>query len=81
MTLRDVLHTFATTVRKHMSCSKCFTSNSSIHFFLHFFNMYAKRKGLIDARIIFDGLPEKNVVTWTARISGYAHEEHGPGCP
>lgn len=40
-------------------------------------DMYAKCGSLEDARRVFDKLPIKNVVTWTAMISGYA--QHGQG--
>ncbi|KAK9271451.1 hypothetical protein L1049_027042 [Liquidambar formosana] len=33
--------------------------------------MYAKCYGIVDAREVFDHLPEKNVVTWNAMIGGY----------
>ncbi|KAG0503641.1 hypothetical protein HPP92_003713 [Vanilla planifolia] len=34
---------------------------------------HAKVGNLRSARFIFDGMPEKNVVSWTALISGYSH--------
>ncbi|CAA0812741.1 Putative pentatricopeptide repeat-containing protein [Striga hermonthica] len=42
-------------------------------------DMYAKCGSLVDARKLFDQMPEKNVVTWSGMISGYTqmgeHEE------
>lgn len=40
-------------------------------------DMYAKCRSIDDARAVFDRLPRKNVVTWTAMIDGYA--QHGLG--
>lgn len=36
--------------------------------------MYAKCGDISKARVIFDRLPEKNVVTWTLLIAGYAQQ-------
>ncbi|XP_051148974.1 putative pentatricopeptide repeat-containing protein At3g13770, mitochondrial [Andrographis paniculata] len=33
--------------------------------------MYIKCEALVDARKVFDQMPERNVVSWTAMISGY----------
>ena len=38
---------------------------------------YAKCGALAKARHVFEQLPEKNVVTWSALIGGYAHHGHG----
>ncbi|XP_057828968.1 uncharacterized protein LOC131040127 [Cryptomeria japonica] len=40
-------------------------------------DMYAKCQSLKDARQIFDKMSERNVVSWTAMISGYAQNEQG----
>ena len=40
-------------------------------------DVYAKFGSLPDAHIVFLKLPARNIVSWTALISGYA--EHGPG--
>eukprot|EP00250_Pteridium_aquilinum_P018089 c23934_g1_i1 orf=1030-3666(+) len=40
-------------------------------------DLYAKRGWHVEARDVFDHLPERNVISWTALISGYA--EHGLG--
>eukprot|EP01018_Ginkgo_biloba_P011645 Gb_37070 [translate_table: standard] len=37
----------------------------------HLLNMYAKCGCLVDARKVFDNMPERNVVSWTAMITGY----------
>ncbi|KAJ9559724.1 hypothetical protein OSB04_004884 [Centaurea solstitialis] len=41
----------------------------------HLINMYAKCGSLDHARKVFDEMPERNVVSWTALISGYS--QHG----
>ncbi|KAL2509965.1 putative pentatricopeptide repeat-containing protein [Forsythia ovata] len=40
-------------------------------------NMYARCGNLARARSIFDKMPEKNLVSWTAIISGYGMHGHG----
>ncbi|WCJ30133.1 Pentatricopeptide repeat (PPR) superfamily protein [Euphorbia peplus] len=40
-------------------------------------DMYAKCGSIIEARRLFDLMPEKNVVTWNAMISGYGLHGHG----
>ncbi|XP_058102787.1 pentatricopeptide repeat-containing protein At4g38010-like isoform X3 [Magnolia sinica] len=35
-------------------------------------DMYVKCGHVDDARLVFDGMPERNVVCWTSMISGYA---------
>ncbi|KAH9291214.1 hypothetical protein KI387_043595, partial [Taxus chinensis] len=39
--------------------------------------MYVKCGKMEDARIVFDTLPNPNMVSWTAMIAGYAQHEHG----
>ncbi|XP_058100355.1 pentatricopeptide repeat-containing protein At3g53360, mitochondrial [Magnolia sinica] len=43
----------------------------------HILNMYGKCGSLADARKVFDGMPERNVVSWTSMIAGYSqkHQE------
>lgn len=36
-------------------------------------NTYCKCRSLLDARKVFDNLPTKNVISWTALIAGYSH--------
>ncbi|KAG0582009.1 hypothetical protein KC19_3G026300 [Ceratodon purpureus] len=36
-------------------------------------NTYCKCRSLVDARKVFDNLPTRNVISWTALIAGYAH--------
>lgn len=40
-------------------------------------NMYAKCRCLINARRVFESMPNKNVVTWTSIINGYSEND----CP
>ncbi|MCO5604256.1 hypothetical protein L7F22_058419 [Adiantum nelumboides] len=41
-------------------------------------DVYAKQGSIEDAERVFDGLGQKNVVTWSSMIAGYAHSpEHG----
>ncbi|XP_065848712.1 pentatricopeptide repeat-containing protein At4g30700 [Euphorbia lathyris] len=40
-------------------------------------DMYAKCGSILEARQLFDLMPEKNVVTWNAMISGYGLHGHG----
>lgn len=37
--------------------------------------LYARCGALEDARNVLDGMPERNVVSWTAMISGYSQNE------
>eukprot|EP01018_Ginkgo_biloba_P009699 Gb_23924 [translate_table: standard] len=43
----------------------------------HLVNMYAKCGCVMDARQVFDKMSERNLVSWTAMISGYS--QHGYG--
>ena len=36
--------------------------------------LYCKCECLVDAREVFDEMPERNVVSWTAMISGYSQK-------
>ncbi|CAI9100088.1 OLC1v1037018C1 [Oldenlandia corymbosa var. corymbosa] len=38
--------------------------------------LYVKCDCLMDARYVFDEMPERNVVSWTAMVSGYAQNGH-----
>lgn len=40
-------------------------------------SMYARCGNLVRARAIFDAMPEKNLVSWTAIIGGYGMHGHG----
>eukprot|EP01018_Ginkgo_biloba_P027099 Gb_06370 [translate_table: standard] len=40
-------------------------------------DMYAKCRSLEDARHLFDTIPTRNLVSWTAIIAGYAQNKHG----
>ncbi|KAH9292649.1 hypothetical protein KI387_042166 [Taxus chinensis] len=39
--------------------------------------MYAKCGNLENSRKVFDEMPQRDVVSWTAMIAGYAQKEHG----
>lgn len=47
-----------------------------LNFFVenHLLNMYAKCGELEDARQVFDQMPVRNVVSWTAAITGYEQQ-------
>lgn len=61
-------------VERQIECfgygSNPFLSNALI-------NMYARCGNLAKARVIFDGMLEKNVISWTAIIGGYGMHGHG----
>lgn len=38
-------------------------------------DMYAKCSKVEESRRVFDQIPERNVITWTAMVTGYAHNE------
>ncbi|KAF8400498.1 hypothetical protein HHK36_013796 [Tetracentron sinense] len=40
-------------------------------------DMYAKCGSIVEAQRLFDSMPEKNVVSWNAMISGYGLHGHG----
>eukprot|EP01018_Ginkgo_biloba_P015859 Gb_38232 [translate_table: standard] len=40
-------------------------------------NMYGKCSSLLKARQVFDEMPERNVVSWNAMITGYAQQGQG----
>ncbi|KAJ7536765.1 hypothetical protein O6H91_12G081100 [Diphasiastrum complanatum] len=40
-------------------------------------NMYAKCGSVLDARQVFDSMPERNVFSWTTIISAYANQGQG----
>ncbi|KAJ0587318.1 putative tetratricopeptide-like helical domain superfamily, DYW domain-containing protein [Helianthus annuus] len=48
---------------------------TNVYVYNHLINMYAKCGCLDHARKVFDEMPERNVVSWTALISGYAQHE------
>ncbi|KAL6221538.1 hypothetical protein ACLB2K_004934 [Fragaria x ananassa] len=50
---------------------------SNIYVLTALVDMYAKCGSIVEARQLFDMMPEKNVVTWNAMISGYGL--HGDG--
>lgn len=40
-------------------------------------HLYASCASMVDAQILFDRLPQRSVVTWTALISGYVDQDEG----
>ncbi|XP_056161993.1 pentatricopeptide repeat-containing protein At1g71420 [Syzygium oleosum] len=46
----------------------------------HLVNMYAKCGDLEGARKVFDDMPHRNHVSWTALVSGYAQHGRGDEC-
>lgn len=46
------------------------------HFYLanHLVTMYCKSGGVLDARQVFDIMPERNAVSWTTLIAGYGQD-------
>ncbi|XP_024018046.1 pentatricopeptide repeat-containing protein At1g71420 [Morus notabilis] len=46
----------------------------------HLINMYCKFGHLDYAHQLFDEMPHRNLVSWTALISGYAQREHSSEC-
>ncbi|ESR42082.1 hypothetical protein CICLE_v10013697mg, partial [Citrus x clementina] len=54
-------------VHDHILSSKC-QPDAVLH--NHILNMYGKCGSLEDARMVFDEMPQRNVVSWTAMIAG-----------
>lgn len=46
----------------------------------HVINMYAKCGSLECAQKVFDEMSQRNVVSWTAMVSGYAQQGRGDDC-
>ncbi|XVF06372.1 hypothetical protein REPUB_Repub06bG0042500 [Reevesia pubescens] len=44
-----------------------------VHLTTAFIDMYAKSGNLVYARLLFNGLNQKSIVSWTAMIAGYIH--------
>lgn len=47
-----------------------------ISFWNTLLNVYAKNRELMDAREVFDRMPERNSVSWNAMIAGYVQHGH-----
>ncbi|KAJ4704849.1 Pentatricopeptide repeat-containing protein [Melia azedarach] len=58
-------------VHDHILASKC---QPDIVLHNHMLNMYGKCGSLEDARMVFDDMPRRNVVSWTAVIAGYSQK-------
>ncbi|PKI32513.1 hypothetical protein CRG98_047093 [Punica granatum] len=65
--LRSLEH--ARNVHEHIGSSN---ARTDVILNNHILNMYGKCGSLRDARRVFDEMPEKNVVSWTALIAGYS---------
>ncbi|CAN1223721.1 Pentatricopeptide repeat-containing protein At4g30700 [Linum grandiflorum] len=50
---------------------------SNIYVSTALIDMYAKCGSIVEARLLFDSIPNKNEVTWNAMISGYGLHGHG----
>ncbi|KAH7314472.1 hypothetical protein KP509_21G004200 [Ceratopteris richardii] len=61
-----------TGLRIHMDLSRSTFLESNIFIGTALVNLYAKCGALQRAQEVFDGLPTRNEVTWTALLSGYA---------
>jgi len=51
--------------------------NSNLFLLNSIVNMYAKCESMEDARQVFDGMQKRDMVTWTALISGHVQNQHG----
>ncbi|KAJ4840342.1 hypothetical protein Tsubulata_040277 [Turnera subulata] len=56
----------------HAVVLKCFFAESVTYVFNNLICAYLRHGKLEEARKVFDGMPQRNVVTWTAMIDGYS---------
>ncbi|KAJ0028180.1 hypothetical protein Pint_35582 [Pistacia integerrima] len=56
-------------IHLHMLASEC---QPDVILNNHILNMYGKGGSLKDARMVFDDMPQRNVVSWTSVIAGYS---------
>ncbi|KAG0456171.1 hypothetical protein HPP92_023959 [Vanilla planifolia] len=59
-----------------------FSSAGSLDLFLsnHLINMYAKCGRTVIAHYLFDQMPRRNIVSWTALLTGYSHTGQHKHC-
>ncbi|GFY96789.1 tetratricopeptide repeat (TPR)-like superfamily protein [Actinidia rufa] len=46
----------------------------------HLINMYAKCSDLVNAHKLFDEMPQRNIISWTILVSGYAQHGRSSEC-
>ncbi|XP_057858340.2 pentatricopeptide repeat-containing protein At3g24000, mitochondrial [Cryptomeria japonica] len=66
------LSTLSETKALHTQIIKLGLSESNTILANHLVNAYVKCQSVSEARQVFDNIPQRNVVSWTAMISGYA---------
>ncbi|PKA51135.1 Putative pentatricopeptide repeat-containing protein [Apostasia shenzhenica] len=68
-------HTFGISVERSIEENKSFISNIFLQNAL--INMHARCGNLTRARALFDEMPQRSLVSWTAIISGFGMHGHG----
>ncbi|XP_076918694.1 pentatricopeptide repeat-containing protein At1g71420-like [Bidens hawaiensis] len=74
--------THGQTLHHHLLNTQTLNTHFTPNIYLsnHLINMYAKCGFLNHARKVFDEMPERNVVSWTALVSGYAQYDRCQDC-
>lgn len=55
----------------HCLCVKCGFDRAEVGVGTALVDMYMKCGGVEDGRVVFEGMPKRNVVTWTSLLTGY----------